>query len=427
MSTGVGKKPLGRRHFLSVLLLGVCITVGVISLVVTTIYPQYHYRMAEQAVALRDGAAAQKHLAVCLKTWPASIPTRLLAARAARLAGSFDEAEQQLVDCRRLEGTSSETTRLEQSLLHVQLGDMGEEERLHRLVAEDHPETGFILEALAEGYRRTYRLPQALSCVQRWVEWQPDFVPALLKRAALLTELHHFPEAEEDDRRVLELDPNREEARLRLGLSLALYRQGTNQEATDHLEWFRQRHSDDPRVLFGLAVCRQDVGQFEEARQLLDRLLVIAPKHPAGLLKRGCVALDLKEIEDAERWLRQAVSERPLDYQSNFNLQRCLQLQGKMDEARVYEARARTLGADLNRLHELLNLPETLRDKAACYEIGRLFLATGDTEHAAYWLESVLREDPAHQPTHQLLADLYQQLGNAELSERHRLLAGPPP
>jgi Tfp pilus assembly protein PilF len=81
----------------------------------------------------------------------------------------------------------------------------------------------------------------------------------------------------------------------------------------------------------------------------------------------------------------------------------------------------------LNRLHELLNLPEALRDKAACYEIGRLFVATGDVEQAVYWLESVLREDPAHQPAHQLLADLYQRLGNAELSKRHRLLAGPPP
>src|SRR5262249_16689153 len=81
----------------------------------------HHYRLAEQAVERRAFHEARTHLQACLQAWPNSAEVQLLAARTARRAGAYDEAEQHLKECQRL-GWLSEDLHLERDLIRAQRG-----------------------------------------------------------------------------------------------------------------------------------------------------------------------------------------------------------------------------------------------------------------------------------------------------------------
>src|SRR5262249_37854425 len=82
---------------------------------------------AAARTALQQGRAAdaRKDLAFCLWLWPRSVPTRLLAARAARLSGDLGEAEAHLNQCLKLQ-KADEDIQLEFLLLRVQRGEVDE-------------------------------------------------------------------------------------------------------------------------------------------------------------------------------------------------------------------------------------------------------------------------------------------------------------
>src|SRR5437868_5702562 len=65
-------------------------------------FGQFHYQAAQRALAHRDFAAAREHLAHCLQVPFGRAEFHLLAARAARRAGVYEEAEQYLRTCRAL-------------------------------------------------------------------------------------------------------------------------------------------------------------------------------------------------------------------------------------------------------------------------------------------------------------------------------------
>jgi hypothetical protein len=77
----------------------------------------YHYRAAQQALARRDFPTGQNHLAWCAQGWFYRPEASLLAARTARRAGAYDEAEQHLRSCRAL-GVAPSSVDLEYMLLY---------------------------------------------------------------------------------------------------------------------------------------------------------------------------------------------------------------------------------------------------------------------------------------------------------------------
>src|SRR5262249_37316884 len=162
-----------------------------------------HLRAGEEALERRNYAKAEAHVALALESRPDNAEAHLLAARVARRAilpvlpgateglghsltvssasrvGSYEKAQEHLETYKKLGGIP-ERFDLEQRLLHVQRGGLAQEETdLLSLIAEDSPETVPILEALIKGYLRAYRLPEAGTCLNRWLEHKED-VQALL-------------------------------------------------------------------------------------------------------------------------------------------------------------------------------------------------------------------------------------------------------
>jgi Tfp pilus assembly protein PilF len=386
-------------------------------------FAEYHYRRGLEALQRRDFAGARAHLEKALEVWPGSAEVHLLAAQAARRAGAYAPAEKHLDEARRRGGVL-EAVDLERALLRVQRGDLAQlEGTLLEFVRRGHPDTDLILEALARGYLKTYRLRDAEHCLDQWLERRPDDVQALLWRADARERRLGLEEALADYGRAVELDPERADARLHLAELLVRVNQPAR--AVAHFEWLRER---EPRknktALLGLARCRRLLGQPEGARELLDRLLNASPGDPGALLERAKLALEAGQRDPAERCLRTAFSVAPNDREVVYTLYLCLQQGGKTGEAREYQARLQTIDAQLDRLADLsAAIGRAPHDPAPRCAMGLIFLSTGQATEGLRWLQSALDEDPHYAPAHRALAEYFDRTGDPGQAAQHRQLA----
>ncbi len=415
----------GLWHYLvpSVLVMALLGIIGLMGALVSRyLSAERHYRSAQSALERRDFAEARTHLAEYLKVWPSSAEAHFLAARTARRALAYDEAEQHLKECQRLGGVP-EAIDLEWALMRVQRGEMTQlEGNLLYFVKEDHPDSKLILEALTRGYIQSYQLPRALYCLQLWLERQPDDIQALLWRAEVRERWgHHQQEALDDYRRVVELDPDRDDARLELAGGLL----GKDaQQALPHFEHLLERQPENPAVLVGLARCRRLLGQREEALELLERVLRASPKDIEAMRERGMLAREMGQWDDAEHWFGQVVALAPYDHDATYLYALCLHQRGKTAEAKKYQDKLTEIKAQLARLKEVTaKIAETPHDPALRHEAGVIFLKSGQTLQGLRWLNSVLLEDPHYQPTHLALAVYYKSTGDHARAAQHRLWA----
>jgi tetratricopeptide (TPR) repeat protein len=407
--------------------------------------PDSHLRAARQALEQRDFTAANQHLAIYLAAQPESAEGHLLAAQAIRRSlnpvlphgtdtttfastmtpinfeRSYEEAEQHLLECERLSGVP-DGLRLERYLLAAQQGDLSHVAGgLRHLVNQEHPDSLTILEALAKGYLLTYRLPEAVDCLNRWLERRED-VEALVWRGWVRERLSDSANALLDYRRAVELDADNVDARWRL--AELLIENSHPGEAIAHWEHLHGERPDGPGILLGLAQCWRALGQTEDARRLLDDLLARHPRHVGALTERGTLALDEQQPEEAEGLLRRAVALAPFNKQALYVFSQCLKKCGKTGEYQASIDRLEKIRADFQRLDEILRLVQKdPRDPAPRCEAGLIYLRNGHNQEGMRWLTSALREDSRHGPTHQALADHFQQRGDPEQEAFHRRLA----
>jgi tetratricopeptide (TPR) repeat protein len=384
----------------------------------------HHWRAAQAAMDRYHSAEALDHLHACLEAWPGSARAHLLACRSARRLGNLAEAKEHLYDCQRLEDKASPECELEVALLGAASGDLETVESYLETWLRDHPaEAPLAWEALAEGYLRVYRVPDALRCLDLWLRRQPDNPQALFLRAKVARQLGSPRRALPDYRRVVEIDSERAEAR-RL-LALCLLELGQLNEAAAELEILRRHQPDDPELLAGLARCQGKLGRFGPARQTLARALSRDPKYGPALRTRGLLALWEKQPADAEVWLRRTLEALPHDYEAHFVLSQALQQQGKTAAAEAQARIAENLKRRLERLDEIKRsfMAQHPRDPEAHYELGTLLLSLGHTEVGRDWLLSALRLDPDYRPAHAALAEYFAAANDIEQAEAHRARA----
>jgi len=192
-------------------------------------------------------------------------------------------------------------------------------------------------------------MPDLAKAVDLWLRLRPD--PAdqaqgLVWRGRLHGYQNDYPKAVADLRKAVELDPDSLDARLRLAAVIA---QESPQKAADQLEALRQRHPDNIQLLFSLATVRRVLGQLEEAASILDGILAGRPDDLSTLLERAQVALDLRQPQPAETWLRRALTQLPNEPDIHLALSRCLSLLGKETEAKQHHERHLQINTERNR------------------------------------------------------------------------------
>src|SRR5260370_11017403 len=172
---------VGKRSRLLVLVTTLLVLLGLVF--GRYLWAHWHYREARRAWELRDFAGAQQHLTQYLKVWPQNSAIHLEAARAARKAGDFNEAEQLLLRCLDLDGEGGAVL-VEQLLIHVQRGHLADvESRLVSPVLHYHPDSVLILEVLTLAYIQNYQLFNAQESLARWLCREPDRLEAWLLQA----------------------------------------------------------------------------------------------------------------------------------------------------------------------------------------------------------------------------------------------------
>ncbi len=382
----------------------------------------YHRRAARLALNQYHSREAIEHLQLCLKTWPADADALLLAARIARRIGNYLEAEIALKKYEAQRGSDDAAAR-ERILLRAQRGDVEQTAGwCKHWIEQSHPDVPFLFEAMIRGYLHAYRLTDARRVLQRWRQVQPEnpqtfFVEGEIHDCELLAS-----EAVKCYERALQIDPQHEEARLKL--TGALLEQRAFAEALPHLENLRQHQPDNLLVQVRLAACQASLGEAEEAVYLLEDVLARKPDFPPALAERGKMALEREEYNAAADCLQKAIAHQPSDQSARYSLVRCLRRLGKEAEAQEQERQLRRLESDLKRLGKIVrrDMSQTPHNAALHCELGVLLLRNGFIAEGLQWLNSAVQLDARYMPAHQALADYYQRAGYSELAEQHRRL-----
>jgi tetratricopeptide (TPR) repeat protein len=351
-----GKPLINRKHWavVAVLLVIICGSVYVIAVQFLG-HPDYH--AAEQTLARRDFQTASRHLRKYLHARPDDLDAQFLAAQTARRQGDFALAADLLQTYAKKAAPNSDID-LEKQLCRVQQGNLAEADALlARCEAlPDSPQTPLILEAVVEGSLKGLFLAvqrenagqgevsladftRAQRAVDQWLKSRPtqaDQVQGYMWSGKLKSLARDYPKAEASFRKAIELDPDHFSARHLLAVMLA---QQAPEEAAQHLELLHQRDPANATVSFLLATVRRDLGQHDQAGQLLDALLAQYPDRVPFLVERGRVALDQRLPREAERWLRRAAALAPNHAQANLFLSQSLQQTDREAEAKVFHDR----------------------------------------------------------------------------------------
>lgn len=401
-----------------VVLLG--LVAGVIGLMIWT---DQHLRAARQALERGHNRAAIRHLQACRSIHPDHPQVLLLSARAARRANSWGEAESILDRYWQRRGDDDALV-LERLLLRAAQGELeATRPLLQARIDQDDPAATLAREAIAAGLLHRFHLNDAAKHIDRWLEQDSDSTLALYSQARLYDLQEQSTSALGSYRRILEIDPEHDEARL--GLTEVLLRLSQGEEALPHLEHLRRRLPDSAEVLVQLAGALDLQGRGDEARTVLDECLQRHPDHAAALASRGRLALRAGDGERAEEYLARSVQLDPGELSPRFQYFLALSQNGKKAEAQEQQERIRQMEADIQRIHDLVHgrLQQTPDDPALHHEVAMIALRAGQPRQALRWLHNALRVDPEHVPTHRALASYYHQTGNPILSAKHRAIA----
>jgi tetratricopeptide (TPR) repeat protein len=341
----------------------------------------------------------------------------------ARRLEAFDHAEQFLQRYQAERGDNDDLL-LERVLLRAERGEMDQVAAFgHTLVEQNHPASSLILEAFVHGYLRMYRLQEAKACLSLWLEREPESPRAYFFQGLGYEQAGASQEALASYRRVVQLDPEQDEARQHMAGILVQLR--LSEEALPHLEYLVERQPDNDLIQVDLARCRSQLGQQAEAEEILDRILARNKDFPPAVTERGKLAYHAGHMEEAEEWLRRASALQPGDYQTHYLYSQCLVRRGKPELAREVVARMKQIEEDVRRIEQIVNglMQKHPHDPALHYEAGMIAIRAGALPDGLRWLESALKEDPNYVPAHQALAYYYQRIGDTARASHHRELA----
>ena len=413
------------RHpvaFLSRLLI-VAALVAAVAILSLQSWAYYHLRQARAASARYHNDEAEKHLRSCLWASPNNPEVLLLAARTARRAGAAEGAEQFLAQYERLRGPDDEQLVLERILLQVEKGHLESvASYCEQMVTDKHPFAPLILEAVAAYCIRAFRLQEAEIAVKKWQELAPRDTQAIYFEAMCYELKEQNAEARNCLWKVVELDPERADARFRLASLLIDAHEET--EALPHLEYLHALHPERSPILVELARCYTVLGRNDQADAALTEVLDREPANREALAARGKLYMQEERLEEAESYLRQAVELDPGNYPVRYQLYLCLSKLKKNQEAEKTLARLESMEADMRKLQKLITerMQQYPNDPALHYEAAMIYLRAGRAEEGVRWLKSCLKIDPNYAPANKVLATYYQRTGDLARSHYHAQL-----
>lgn len=184
----------------------------------------------------------------------------------------------------------------------------------------------------------------------------------------------------------------------------ALIKAGKRRDGVERIEKVaRLGHSADAYMLAGSALL--DLNEFESARRDLDAALALNPKLPGLYTLDGIADDKTGDQKDAEVVFREALKEKPDDFEANLYLGAILYKRRDLDGAKPYLERALQLNPS---------------SSMARYEAAMLKSTSGQYAEAAQELERLVKDDPNWLEPHVELATLYYKLHRPADGARER-------
>jgi Flp pilus assembly protein TadD len=386
-------------------------------------WPERHLQAARDAIQRRHYDDARASLLRYLEARPKSAEAHLLLARLDRRSNRYEDAATHLDACRRL-GGPSDAIELERTLAAVQTGVFNTDavKLCYQHLNREDVDRFLILEALSQGFTKTYHLKEATLCLERMLDLEPDSNYAWRRLGWIHFQGEQWDRAEADYRRAVELDPSDAVARLGLAQIMLDVREDFVEAAKQYEQLWPA--SQDPLVAHGLARCWRLLGRTDDARRLLDDWLMAHPDDPAILTERGKLALEEDAFEKGATLLGRAVALAPHSVEANNALHYCLNKEGRKAEAQECTDRIRRAKENREQLTVLTRrLQQSPENADLRCQVAQLFFQLGQEEEAVRWLHVTLQSRPNHGPSHLALANYYDKVGQATLAAQHRRLA----
>jgi tetratricopeptide (TPR) repeat protein len=404
-----------------VLFLLVLCAVGFGIYVGTTYYLGHRaHEQAKKLVAESKLDKARALLAKYCTDWPRDADGHFLAARTSRRLRDFADADAHLRQCRDL-GFDADKLQLEYAMMQAQR-DTPEavEGFLLAQVKQDHGDYPEILEALIQGYLKTFQMHKALHCVRLWRQRDVDDLQMHFWAGMVLEKSGEARDALATFEIVVGDDPENREARLHLA-DLLLGVSKDYERALQHYERLQSTDPDNMQVVLGMVGCKIGLNQLEEAGTLLDKLRTVHPVEPRVLSECGQLALRLNKPKEAAEDLGRAVTIDPYEPNAVYAYSQALRQLGRVQEAEEYEKKHVAIRADLDRLDELSRtVTEQPRDADLRHEMGVIFLRNGRELEGVAWLTTALQVNPQHGPSHRALADYFERKGMKREAAEHK-------
>ena len=388
----------------------------------------FHWQAAERALELQDAEAACDHLEHCLLWWNGRYDVRFQAARAARLAGRLDQAEEHLTYCERLAGSAPEERLLrERSLLQVQQGDLaGHLERLAPQGPSDPTLSVEVLEALAHGFGESLYDVSALVCLDRLFGLEPAHVRGRLLAGEIYTRLTFHEQAEQQFEKAVAQAPRALGPRQHL--AVALLDVGKVREAAVQIDVLLSLFPEHPEGLYARA--RQFVyrGRVEDAKADLDRVLTNYPGHVPALLERGRLEYRHGDPRKSLKWFGEATQIQPGSLEAWQGLAKAHDVLKNVAEAKkcwdTVEDLKRRLG-EMSRLDVQINQLKS-RGTAMPLALAEICEQVHLPAKAASWRWQALHAEPQNRAARLAQAQYFEAIGQPHRAARQRVVAGPP-
>jgi tetratricopeptide (TPR) repeat protein len=399
---------------------------------------RYHFNAGKEALARYHTSRAKLHLEKVLAVWPADPEALLLSVQIARREHAFERALRLLEDYKTACGQDDDWA-VERLITNAARGQP-DVKYCFTLLAKDHPKTDLIFESLVIGAYYYYQVTFGETYLDLWFKKQPDNPLAFYYRGQGHQFTVHPQEAAEAFRRAVEIDPDFDEARLRLAESFLDLVQ--TQDAMPHLEFLARRLPDSGAVQLGLGLAQVQLRERAKAEKYFVGASTLSPGDHVPLLERAKLILNSSsaskdELNEADQLLEKAriLAEDDVDKvrlltQGHLELYRhllvCQQRLGQVERAKQTQERLGQMEFGHKRLQEIVarQFPFQPRDPDLAFEVGMISMGGGATKEALAWFDRALQFNQNHAPTHKALAGYYQKLGQMGLALRHWEMSG---
>jgi len=264
-----------------------------------------------------------------------------------------------------------------------------------------------------------FQFAEADRIITAWEGDYPQDPEPHVMRGRLATTNLNWTAAAQHYEEALKLEPGRADATF--GLATAQINNGRVESAEKLLRGLVAAQPDSMRSRLALAQCHIQLDHLEAARKELDIVIAAEPDNVEALLEAGNLELAADNPPAAAKHLRKALKLRPESREIAYAAARTLQSVGDSAEAaklfKFVDKGTKPL-IRLKRLTaKLLNNPSDIQTRFEVAEITWLYKSR---EEGASWLQSLLKYDPLHPPTHMALLKHYELNGDKAKAAFHR-------